>query len=122
MEIEKLFRPSKYFVGFCALLVLVWFGYQAVASARISEEASAAAADIFDWSFPELNASSHADITASKVLKKSETSAVVEVRGKQNLKTTSNTGENTIETADCGATLTFYKRNKMWILGKVELQ
>jgi hypothetical protein len=122
MDFEKVFRPSKWFVGFCAVLVLVWFGYQAVASARISEEAKAEAAAIFDWSYPPLRAVSHADITDAKVLKKSETVAVVEVKGKQNLNLTSETGVNTIETADCGATLTFYKRNKNWILGKVELQ
>jgi hypothetical protein len=126
MDIEKVFRPGKWFVGFCAVLVVVWLAYQAVASARLGEEAKLVGQQIFDWSLHSDDSvwDSKAEMTDAKVLKKTDTMAIVEVRGKQNI------SEHPVDKSkpvaedkgECGATLTFYKRSKNWVLGKVELQ
>lgn len=127
MEVEKLFRPSRWFVYFCGLLVLVWLALQYVSNERLSAQAKEEGKNLFTWSWKVLGAASQADITEVKVLHRSEGDAVVQVKGRQGITisdpgaTASATGDKS-EMLDCGATLTFYKSSNKWILGKVELQ
>jgi len=124
MEVEKMFRPSRWFVYFCGALVLVWLALQFVANARLTEDAKHEAKQLFEWSWPQLGVSSQADITEAKVVSRSDADAVVEVKGRQDVKVQAaeNEAAGKSEVIDCAAKLTFYKSNNNWILGKVELQ
>jgi hypothetical protein len=127
MEVEKLFRPSRWFVYFCGLLVLVWLALQSVSHARLSAEAKEEGTRLFTWKWSQLGANSQAAITEVKVLHKGEADAIVQIKGRQTLtvggagnKAPDNGGNR--EVVDCGATLSFYKSSNKWLLGKVELQ
>jgi hypothetical protein len=117
MEVEKLFRPSKWFVGFCGLLVIVWLGLQYVANMRLEDEARNIAAQILNWSWPRYNYQSQAEITGARVVRKSDTDAIVEVKGRQKLFDGSQP-----ETVDCNVKLLLYKASNNWVLGRVEQQ
>ena len=123
MDIEKIFRPNKWFVGFCGMLVVVWFFLQMVANARLQDEAKFIAARIFNWNWRGLNCISRAHIIDAKVIKKTDTHAIVEVKGTQQMEcSTPGNAAATTENSDCDVTLTFYKRSNNWVLGKVDLQ
>lgn len=117
---EKLFRPGKWLVLFCGVFVLLWGVLQYVSNSRLKEEAEIIGASLFTWTWPGDDWSSRAEISSADVVSKTETGAVVKVTGKQTL----NLSAGVTETADCAATLTFYKlseKNKdYWVLGKVE--
>jgi len=124
---EKIFRPSKWFVLFCGLLVLVWAGLQAVANMRIADHAKLIAAQIYTWSWTGPNWRSKAEITEARVVQRTDTDAIVKVRGRQVLTSFPEGHPDDFKNArsevvDCSATLTFYRSSSNWILGKVELQ
>lgn len=117
---EKLFRPNKWFVGFCGLLIVVFLSLQYVSRMRLQGLAQAWGAEIFTWDWPGQNLHSIGKMTKADVVKKTESDAVVKVTGTQTLDRSGAQPQHT-ET-ECGAQLTFYKTNNDWVLGKVELQ
>jgi hypothetical protein len=119
---EKIFQPNKWFVGFCAMLILVFVLLQVVQYARLSDMAKIIGTDIFTWGWPDKNISSSCQITDAKVLSKTHTDAVVEIKGKQVLSAEEIKPDTKSETTECSAVLTLYRVNDRWELGKVELK
>ncbi len=122
---EKIFSPNRWFVLFCALLVAVWLGLQAVVNLRVADEAKLVGQRIFTWSWPGRHWASRAEITAAEVLRRSGTDAIVKIKGRQVLTRphAADGGDAAMSsvTTDVSATLTFYKASNNWVLGKVEL-
>lgn len=119
---ENLFRPGKFFVIFCALIIIVVGGTHLFANYVVAEKAKLDGVDVFTWEWPGMLKSS-AEITQADVIKKSDHDAIVRVKGTQTL--TSAGGKS--ETVDCNAVLTLYRSTNpastgKWELGKVELQ
>ena len=121
MDIENLFRPNKWFVGFFALFVVIWLIGQFVGNVRVGDDAKFYGAHIFTWRWPSMKWRSRADMTDARVIKKTGTEAIVEVRGKQEISGDGSRG-NDVESDDCSATLTFYKYSNRWELGRVDLR
>lgn len=122
---EKFFTPNKWFVGFCALLIMVVATLKIVGDMRLAEDASVFGEDVFTWEWPERGLSSRVTSMKGHVLKRDANEAVVEVSGHQivaNLGPDHKIEKETVIEPDVQATLTFYKRNGKWELGKVELK
>ncbi len=122
-EVEELFTPSRWFVMFCGALVIVWLALQWVANMRLEEDARVVAKNVFDWQWPGNGWDSAAEITGVSVLQRTDTDAVVEVKGKQTLGVPQSgaTGQK-VETTDCAVKLSFYRTNKAWTLGAVDIE
>lgn len=123
---ENIFRPSKWFVLFCGVLVLVWAFLQLVSNLRVADEAKIQASKIYSWQWPEKNLKSSAEITDATVVRRTDTDAIVKVNGRQTLQsmiagTVQGVSKEASEVVDCSATLTFYRSSNNWVLGKVEL-
>ncbi len=114
---EKAFTFNKWFVTFCALLVVTWGGLKLVSDMAVCEEANYLARSIFSWEWPDLKAQSQVDSVHTRVIQRSANDAIVEVSGKQHIATDGNT-----TSGDFLAHLSFYKQQNKWILGKVELK
>lgn len=123
---ENLFRPNRWFVLFCALLVLVWGVLQLVSNMRLADEAKLAGRHIFTWDWPGLGWSSRVEISDTILVHRSDTDAIVRIKGKQ-LVTSSRSAAHrgpdreNLEALDLEATLTFYRLSNDWVLGRVEL-
>jgi len=123
---ESIFRPNKWFVMFCALLIAVWGGYQTVANMRIANEAKLVGQDIFTWDWPDLGWSSRAQITDATVVRRSDTDAIVKIKGEQRMTSSRQSAPGQQEqqrpaVVNLNATLTFYRLSNDWVLGRVEL-
>ena len=119
---EKLFQFNRWFVLFCGLLVLTFTILQAVSYSRLVEEAKLTAQDVFTWRWTSCGLRSSAVITDTRILRKSDTDAVVRVKGRQTLLwENSRRSPGLTDTSACGTVLTFYKKGGRWYLGKVEL-
>jgi hypothetical protein len=119
---------NKYFLIFCSLLIVVWLALQWVIDERIKEQADLCATELFTWSWPTLNADSSFVGQSIKVLKRSDTEALVEVSGLQklykgSLKQGSNdpTARQQCDTYTVTTKLSFYKMNGRWLLGNIQL-
>lgn len=121
MDVEKFFRPNRYFVGLCVLLIVVWFALQTVSNFNITHAAEQFSDQMFDWNWTELGWRSQTKITSIEVIKKSETDAVIEVTGKQKL-TNINDQHAEVQATDCSAILILYKSSGDWTVGRVELK
>ncbi|MDZ4834157.1 MAG: hypothetical protein SGJ27_10310 [Candidatus Melainabacteria bacterium] len=122
---EKLFTPNKWFVGFCALLIAVVATLKVVGDMHLAEYASTIGEDVFAWEWPELGMSSRVTAMKGHVIRRDANDAVVEVSGHQvvsKLGPDNKIEKETVIEPDVHATLTFYKRNSKWELGKVELK
>lgn len=117
---EKLFRPNKWFVGFCGLLIVVFVSLQYVSRMRLQSLAEAWGNEVYTWDWPARNLHSRATMTKAEVIKKTESDAVVKVTGTQTLEESGAKPQRS--DTECGAVLNFYKTNNDWVLGKVELQ
>lgn len=116
------------FLAFAVILALVLVAQQVVKNMHVQRAAEDYATQLFTWDWPDNNWQSQAQIIESNVVSRTDKDAVVKVRGSQIL-TTYKPGVNPVditskrsETVDCTATLTFYKHNDHWELGKVELE
>jgi len=78
--LEKIFTPNKWFVLFCGILVLMFGALQVVANLRLQELAKTEGERVFSWKWSGL-ASSTGVIEQSDILKKTETDAIVRVKG-----------------------------------------
>lgn len=121
---DKIFYPNKWFVAFCALLIVVWGALQLIINMRVTDEAKQIGELIFTWSWKGLDCQSSAQITGAEVLKRTATDAIVKIRGKQVLTciTADQGNARKPQEVDCTATLTFYRSSSNWVLGKVELE
>src|SRR5262249_41594302 len=119
---EKLFHPNKWFVGFCALLIVVFFALQYVVSERLQGLAKAWGEQVFTWDWPGVE-QSKVTITKTELVKRTDVDAVLKVTGTQLIERVGATDPAQAKSeTECGALLTFYKSNNEWVLGKVELQ
>jgi hypothetical protein len=118
---ENFFRPGKWFVLFCGVFVLIYAALQYVSNSRLKTEAQIVGSHIFTWKWPGSACLSQAEITDAQILRKTESDAVVQVKGKQSLLNDSAKGTANEE---CTAILTFYKRSihnqDYWELGQVQ--
>jgi hypothetical protein len=122
--LEKIFTPNKWFVLFCAVLVIMFAALQAVANMRLQEIAKAEGAHIFSWRWPA-TASSVGTVQTVDIIKKTENDAIVRVKAVQNI-ILENQSESKVplksEDISCSAVLTFYRVDKEWMLGKVQYE
>lgn len=114
---EKIFSFNKWFILFCALLIVTFGTLKVVGDMRICEEANFLARTMFSWEWPELKANATVDSIRTKVLEHTANDAIVEVSGNQSIATNGATTNGTFL-----ANLSFYKQQNKWILGKVELK
>jgi hypothetical protein len=135
---EKFFTFNKFFIGFCALLVVIVFASNYARDERIKEQAKVIGQQAGEWNWPAQGVSTTIDDISAKIIKLSENDAEVEVHGKQKVafsnateaasvageKTTSDAPSKSPDTADYKAVLTLYKNGKspIWLLGKLEEQ
>ncbi len=122
---EKIFSPNRWFVLFCALLIVVWGALKIVADMHLAEQGRARAVEVFTWSWTiDPQKRSRVESISAKVLARNSNDATVEVTGTQLLQKSVNNGEQapgTSEKAKVRAVLTFYRLNNQWELGKVEI-
>jgi hypothetical protein len=121
---EKLFTPNKWFVLFCALFIVVFATLRWVVDTRVQSTAKAVGEDIYSWVWRDKNVCSTADMTEARILKRDENQAVVEVSGEQTLAPFDGSEKSEVKAckSPCKVTLTFYKLQNDWRLGRVELQ
>lgn len=124
---EKIFTPNRWFVLFCALLILVWGALRIVADIRLCERAKSFGHIIFTWNWPDLALQSKVESINAQVLRRGSHDAVVTVTGRQVISKLplsddqSKIKESSTKT-DLKAILTFYRDQDKWELGKVELK
>src|SRR5438105_4906009 len=104
-DMENIFRPGKWFVLFCGVLVVVVVALRYVANADLLSEAKRVGFNIFTWYWPGDNWNSRAEITDAKVLEKGDYDAVVRVQGKQFLTVGDNAklADSQAQAFDCSA-------------------
>lgn len=121
---EKIFTPNRWFVLFCALLIVVVGSLKLVGDMHLAEFATEKGQEIFSWSWPDRNLTSSVVQARAHVIRRDANDAMVEFTGQQVL--TNLPGDSRIELdpkeANVKAVLTFYKLNSEWVLGKVELK
>lgn len=120
-------KIAWWFVGFCGVFIIVFAVLKTVSTMRVEAEAEVLAQDIFNWKWSGENWESVAKITGVEVVSHSENDAVVKVSAKQEV-AAYKPGEAPLdiagrraETVESTATMTLYKQNNKWILGKVDL-
>ena len=122
---KRLFTPSKLFIVFCAALIAVWAGLQLVVNLRLTMMAKMDGQKVLDWSWPPAKVRSKVEVLSAEVVNRTPTDAVVRVKARQILQRCDDSGANFQDTgvpSDCQAILTYYKANRNWLLGKVEMQ
>jgi hypothetical protein len=134
---DKIFTPNRYFVGFCAVLILAVFAANYIRDQRILEQAKLIGRQEAEWTWPSQGVSTNVGEIKAKILKQTENDATVEVHGEQSItatgpilnpssNSTSNPGSNPAanSNSDFKAVLTLYKNgnSRIWLLGKVEGQ
>jgi hypothetical protein len=121
--LEKIFTPNKWFVLFCGILVLMFGALQMVANMRLQELAKREGERVFSWQWTGVGASTGV-IEQSDILKKTETDAIVRVKGTEKVALTAAKSDQskTTEVVACSAVLTFYRVDKEWMLGKVQFE
>ena len=121
---ENLFTPGKIFLFFCAALIAVWSSLQLVINLRLTSMAKLDGQRVLDWSWPAEKMRAKAEILGAEVVSRSATDAVVKVKARQtiqHLDSGAATFKDTTQPTDCQAVLTYYKTNRNWFLGKVEM-
>lgn len=114
-------RPNKWFVLFCGALIVVWVLLQMISSMRICDEAKYLGSRVYTWEWSGADWQSQAEMKKADVVKRTATDAIVKVYGRQVItKVDKATNEKKSETVDCQATLSLYRSNNNWVLGKVE--
>ena len=96
---------------------------QVVANMRLQELAKAEGEHLFSWQWAGV-ATATGIIDHSDVIKKSDTDAIVRVKGieKVDHPATKAGLAGSSESVACSAVLTFYRKDKEWMLGKVQFE
>ncbi len=120
---ENFFKPSKWIVAFCAILIAIWLSLQFVIKARLTEEGKQLAYQIFNWNWPGLYISSSVkDISNVKIDKLTQADAKIEIEGRQNI-VTSNGDLNhqvySIKVLPFKLVIVFYHVNNAWKIGSI---
>jgi len=146
-KVEKLFRFSKWFILFCALLVAARLAQQYVADKALEERAAVIGERVYGWRWHNLSGdlqlNSQAKVIEAKVIKRGPNDGQVRIQGNQvvmapdrNSSVTSgaqqkgaNSGtvdlkpiENKPLESKFTAVITLYKEKDKWLLGKVEAE
>lgn len=127
---DKLFTFSKWFVLFCALLVVANLARQYVGDRVISEEAQVAGENIYSFEWDNGVSGAHllkseGKVVETKVLHRSASDAQVRISGNQIISALDGQGKMLSEppiNSKFSAVLSFFKENKHWILSKVEVE
>jgi hypothetical protein len=82
---DKIFTPNRWFVSFCALLVVAVFAWNFTRDQLILEEAKLIGRQEAEWSWPSQGISTNVDDIQAKILKRTEIYAQVGVKGKQKI-------------------------------------
>ena len=98
-----------------------------MADVRLCETAKLAGLSIFTWNWPELAVQSEVESLNAQVVRRGSHDAVVTVTGRQiiHLSDADVDDKKIVEkpsSQDVEATLTFYRSEDRWELGKVELR
>lgn len=116
---EKFFSPSKWFVGFCGLFIIVWLALGYIRDQRIKEEAMLLVDKHFSYRYPIGDGSKkvlcEAQSENAKIIRRTTTDAQVQVSGKQ-IRTID--GVKT-ESAFKGS-ITLYKNENIWRVGQLQ--
>jgi hypothetical protein len=121
----KLFTPTKLFFFFCGGLIVVWTILQLVINLRLTTMAKVDGQRVLDWSWPSLGMRARSQVLSAEVVNRTATDAVVRVKARQTLERCDSPGSgfrDSGEASDCQAVFTYYKANRNWFLGKVEMQ
>jgi hypothetical protein len=119
------FTASKLLIVFCAALIAVWASLQLVVNLRLTAIAKMDGQRVLNWSWPPEGLRAKAEVLSAEVLNRSATDAVVRIMARQTLQRSDTSGVAFTDTggaSDCQAVLTYYKANRNWLLGKVEMQ
>ncbi len=119
---EKIFTPNRWFVLFCALLIVVFGTLKIVGDMNVANIAAEEGTKIFTWTWPGLNWQSTFVQVHPHVLTRNEHDALVEVSGRQIITGLDEPAGAASTQCDAKALLTLYRLNGNWELGKVELK
>jgi hypothetical protein len=124
---EKIFTPNKWFVLFCTVFIGIFVGLQYVIRERVETAAKQIGEQVFTWDWQDKNICSRARMSKAKIIKLTENDAVIQLSGEQEFSPLERAKPNpakpeTLDHSPCQATLTFYKQQNNWVLGRVELQ
>jgi len=142
---EKLFSFNKLFFLFCIVFILEWLALQVVSYMRLTGMAKLDGERILGWCWPDKNIRSVIQVYDTKILRRETADAIVKVLAKQAIepisplsattatattmvptKTTTTisatTGQPLDSASQCAVTLTYYRTNYQWYLGKVDWQ
>ncbi|MBS1993044.1 MAG: hypothetical protein JSS83_21155 [Cyanobacteria bacterium SZAS LIN-3] len=119
---DKLFTPNKYFVGFCAALVLIVFAWNYTRDQMLLEEAKEIGRQQAAWSWPSMGITTTIEDIDAKILKRTDNDAEIEVQGKQKIQAPADAQALAGSESNYKAILTLYKHgnSRIWLLGKVE--
>ena len=110
---EKFFTLNKFFFFFCILFALEFIGLQIVSYMHITNQAKLDGERIFNWNWPSKNLHCVAEVYKTKILKRSNNDAAVEVLA---------SGHMGSVATKCAAILSYYRMNNKWFLGRVEFE
>ncbi len=147
---EKLFRFSKWFVLFCALLVAARLAQQYVADRALEERAAVIGERVYGWRWQNISGdmqlNSQAKVIEAKVIKRGPNDGQVRIQGNQVVmapnksvntgdqqqganSTKNNSGAAELAQSEAKplerkfkAVITLYKEKDKWLLGKVEAE
>lgn len=147
---EKLFRFSKWFVLFCALLVAARLAQQYVADKALEERAAVIGERVYGWRWQNISGdmqlNSQAKVIEAKVIKRGPNDGQVRIQGNQVVmapnksvntgdqqqganSTKNNSGAAEVTQSETKpleskfkAVITLYKEKDKWLLGKVEAE
>ena len=148
---EKLFRFSKWFVLFCALLVAARLAQQYVADKALEERAAVIGERVYGWRWQNISGAmqfnSQAKVIEAKVIKRGPNDGQVRIQGNQVVmapnnsfnsgeqpeganSTKNNSGAAEVSQTENSkpreskfkAVITLYKEKDRWLLGKVEAE
>jgi 5-bromo-4-chloroindolyl phosphate hydrolysis protein len=117
---EKIFHPSKWLIVLCGLIVVFFILLQYVAGLRLTEESKLVAEGVLAWNWPSKGWTSAATIKEAKIVKRNNSEAVVVVKGLQKTLVQNGQAEAVNQEEETQITLTFYKLDNHWVLGRVE--
>ncbi len=136
-SMKKIFSFNKFFISFCAFFILVWIALQAVSYMRFTDMAKVDGERILAWQWPDKNAKSLIKICETKILKKDHNEAIVKILATQLIEPISPNslflpaldrarpgviGQPNEVDSKSAVTLTYYRTNNQWFLGRVECE
>ena len=72
-----------YFVGFCAVFIVIFMTLKTVSNMRVEAEAEMLAQELFNWKWSGENWESVAQVPAVEIISRGDNDAVVKVKAKK---------------------------------------